>query len=68
MAPIAESYSRSIGTKDQEDQLDSNDMLRQDAGKGLENIKFEDWNDPKSSKTVSVWKKLTKCAPRISQV
>ena len=28
-------------------------MLRQDAGKGLENIKFEDWNDPSHLKTVS---------------
>ena len=33
--------------------IDSNDMLRQDAGKGLENIKFEDWNDPSHRKQCS---------------
>ena len=27
-------------------------MLRQDAGKGLENIKFEDWNDPSPENSV----------------
>ena len=47
-APSAESFTVSVGTNElNEEQLDFNDMLRQDAGKGLENIKFEDWNDPK---------------------
>lgn len=29
------------------DSLDIGEMMRQDAGKGMENMKFEDWNDPK---------------------
>ena len=41
-APAPENFSVSFS---EGDQLDFNDMLRADAGKGLENMKFEDWNE-----------------------
>ena len=45
-APAADSYTVSYSDPEGT-QMDFNEMLRQDAGKGMENMKFEDWNDPK---------------------
>lgn len=44
-APAADSYTVSYADPEGT-QMDFNDMLRADAGKGMENMKFEDWNDP----------------------
>ena len=43
-APAADSYTVSYSDPEGT-QMDFNEMLRQDAGKGMENMKFEDWND-----------------------
>lgn len=44
-APAADSYTVSYADPEGT-QMDFNDMLRADAGKGMENMTFEDWNDP----------------------
>ena len=44
-APAADSYTVSYSDPEGT-QMDFNDMLIHDAGKGMENMKFEDWNDP----------------------
>ncbi len=44
-APAADSYTVSYADHEGT-QMDFNEMLRADAGKGMENMTFEDWNDP----------------------